>query len=367
MNRSHIIALCGLAAMCVGTMGASELPELEKGDKGGDVAAAPAATADGAQKGKIDYVPKIHGVIRTRWEGEFAHDGEDFHQRFQVRNARLLVEGNVLRNVGYYVRIDACDRGKMKILDAWVRWTIDRHWRVQAGQFRIPFGTDCFRGPGSYYFANRSFVGKYLLNIRQVGAKVGYYGSKIPLTVEAGMFNATPMTDHEPWQDAMDYAVKATYKLGNVTLASSFASVEPYGVRMNVISESATWQWDRIIVEGEYVNKHYTNHAHDAVDGWNVFGSYALPLHKSVFNQLFSLARYDGMLAHSTGKPDSDGLLPTDDPRRHRITVGSQLAYVKKPLKALIRLNYEHYFYGSGTPAPQGESNKVVAELVVTF
>lgn len=367
MNRSHIIALCGLVAMCVGTMGASELSGLEKGDKGGDVAAVPAATADGAQKGKIDYVPKIHGVIRTRWEGEFAHDGEDFHQRFQVRNARLLVEGNVFSNVGYYVRIDACDRGKMKILDAWVRWAIDRHWRVQAGQFRIPFGTDCFRGPGSYYFANRSFVGKYLLNIRQVGAKVGYYGTKIPLTVEAGMFNATPMTDHEPWQDAMDYAVKATYKLGNVTLASSFASVEPYGVRMNVISESATWQWDRIIVEGEYVNKHYTNHAHDAVDGWNVFGSYALPLHKSVFNQLSFQARYDGMLAHSTGKPDSDGLLPTDDPRRHRITVGSQLAYVKKPLKALIRLNYEHYFYGSGTPAPQGESNKVVAELVVTF
>lgn len=181
------------------------------------------------------------------------------------------------------------------------------------------------------------------------------------------MFNATPMTDHEPWQDAMDYAVKASYTLGNVTLASSFASVEPYGVRMNVVSGSATWQWDRMIVEGEYVNKHYTNHAHDAVDGWNVFGSYALPLRKSVFNQLSFQARYDGMLAHSTGKPDSDGLLPTDDPRRHRITVGSQLAYVKKPLKALIRLNYEHYFYGSGTPAPQGESNKVVAELVVTF
>ena len=367
MNPLRIIALCGLVAFSAFAIEASELTGLEKGDKGSEFAVASVSVADGAAKNKTDYVPKIHGVIRTRWEGEFAHDGEDFHQRFQVRNARLLVEGNVLSNVGYYVRIDACDRGKMKILDAWVRWTIDRHWRVQAGQFRIPFGTDCFRGPGSYYFANRSFVGKYLLNIRQVGAKVGYYGTKVPLTVEAGMFNATPMTDHEPWQDAMDYAVKASYTLGNVTLASSFASVEPYGVRMNVVSGSATWQWDRMIVEGEYVNKHYTNHAHDAVDGWNVFGSYALPLRKSVFNQLSFQARYDGMLAHSTGKPDSDGLLPTDDPRRHRITVGSQLAYVKKQLKALIRLNYEHYFYGSGTPAPQGESNKVVAELVVTF
>lgn len=364
MNPLRIFALCGLMTFSASAILASELTGLEKGS---EVAAASVSVADGDVKSKIDYVPKIHGVIRTRWEGEFAHDGEDFHQRFQVRNARLLVEGNVLNNVGYYVRIDACDRGKMKILDAWVRWTIDGHWRVQAGQFRIPFGTDCFRGPGSYYFANRSFVGKYLLNIRQVGAKVGYYGSKIPLTVEVGMFNATPMTDHEPWQDAMDYAAKASYKLWNVTLATSFASVEPYGVRMNVVSGSTTWQWNRWIVEGEYVNKHYTNHAHDAVDGWNVFGSYALPLHKSVFNQLSFQARYDGMLAHSTGKPDSDELLPTDDPRRNRITVGSQLAYAKKPLKALIRLNYEHYFYGTGTPAPQGESNKVVAELVVTF
>ena len=35
---------------------------------------------------KVDYTPKIHGVIRTRWEGEFNDD--DFGQRFQVGNAR---------------------------------------------------------------------------------------------------------------------------------------------------------------------------------------------------------------------------------------------------------------------------------------
>ena len=35
----------------------------------------------------VDYIPKIHGVIISRWEGEF--DGDDFAERFQVRNARV--------------------------------------------------------------------------------------------------------------------------------------------------------------------------------------------------------------------------------------------------------------------------------------
>ncbi len=109
---------------------------------------------------KMDYTPKIHGVLRTRWEGEF---GDEFTQRFQVRNARLSVEGKVLPTLGYYVRIDACDRGVMKILDAWARWGFAGDWHVQAGQFRVPFATDCFRGPGAYYFANRSFLGKQII------------------------------------------------------------------------------------------------------------------------------------------------------------------------------------------------------------
>ena len=79
------------------------------------------------------------------------------------------------------------------------------------------------------------------------------------------------------------------------------------------------------------------------------------------------MARYDGMTDCSNGTRNDDGLLITNDSRRQRLTVGAQIAYVKMPLKALIRLNYEHFFYPSGIAAAVGESNKVVAELVVRF
>lgn len=324
-------------------------------------------TATSAEKAdKVDYTPKIHGVLRTRWEGEWG-GGADFAQRFQVRNARLSVEGKVLRELDYFVRIDACDRGKMKILDAWARWQFAGHWRVQAGQFRVPYAVDCFRGPGAYYFANRSFMAKHMLNMREVGAKIGYYGTAVPVTVEAGVFNSAPMSDHDVWQRQMNYAAKATWAIWNVTLAASFISTQPEAVRMNIVDGAATWKSGRWIVEGEYQHQHYSGNTHSATDGWNLFGSYGLPLRHSAFNTLSFQARYDGMTAHSTGKANDEGNIVTNDPSRQRITLGSCIEFSKKPLRAAIRLNYEKYFYSHGDIAPKGENDKIVAELVVKF
>lgn len=311
----------------------------------------------------VDYMPKIHGVVRTRWEGEFIHG--DFGQRFQVRNARVSVGGNILKSLSYFVQIDACDRGKFTFLDAYARWGFSKNWRVQAGQFRVPYGVDCFRAPGGYYFANRSFLGKHMLNMREIGAKIGYYGSKIPLTVEAGIFNSAPKSNHEVWQKTMNYAAKATYRISNITIATGFISAEPDKVRMNLVDGALTWDNDRWIVEGEYQYKHYDADKHKPAHGWNLFASYAIPLEKTVFNTLSIQGRFDGMTAHSSGQCNSNGSLSTDQFGRQRITVGSTLAYNHKSVKAAIRLNYEKYFHDKQTP--QGEADKIVAELVVRF
>ncbi|MDE6528273.1 MAG: OprO/OprP family phosphate-selective porin, partial [Muribaculaceae bacterium] len=256
------------------------------------------AASSAETEAKIDYTPKIHGVVRTRWEGEFDNS---FMQRFQVRNARLSVEGRVLPALSYYIRIDACDRGKFKILDAWAQWGFLRQWHVQAGQFRVPFGVDCFRGPGGYYFANRSFLGKQILNMRAVGAQVAYHCTALPLSVEAGIFNSSAMGNHDVWEraDGMTYAAKATYRLHNVALSAGYVSTSPDEVRINIVDGAVTWQSGRWIAEGEYQNKHYTNGCHKSVNAWNVFASHAIPLKHATFNQLSFQARFDGMTDHS--------------------------------------------------------------------
>lgn len=316
--------------------------------------------------GKTDLTPKVHGVLRTRWEGEFGEDG--FSQRFQVRNARLSVSGNVLPQLSYFMHVDFCDRGKILFLDAWAQWEFNRRWKVRAGQFRVPYGTDCFRGPGAYYFANRSFVARNILNMREVGVRGGYYGSgNLPLTVEAGIFNSADRSNHEVWQRQMNYAVKASYVIGNVTVSPSFISYQPGHVRINLVGGAVTWQWGRWIAEGEYARKHYTNNAHRPTDAWNVFASYAMPLRHTVLDQLSFQGRFDGMTSHSNGIADASGHLTTDNSARRRITAGVSVARVNGLVKGLVRINYEKYFYNSGVTAPVGADDKIVAELVVKF
>lgn len=119
---------------------------------------------------KVNLTPKINGVIRARWEMD-THGSES---RFQVRNARVIISGTIAPPINYYIQTDFCDRGKIKILDAWGRLGLTKDLKLQAGQFRLPFGTDCFRGPGTYFFSNRSFIGGIMNNVRGVGAKLSY-------------------------------------------------------------------------------------------------------------------------------------------------------------------------------------------------
>ena len=67
-------------------------------------AAEPAATSE-----KFSYMPQIHGVVRARWE----NDLDAGLSRFQLRNTRLTVSGNIAPSIDYFLQADLCDRGSM--------------------------------------------------------------------------------------------------------------------------------------------------------------------------------------------------------------------------------------------------------------
>ena len=60
-----------------------------------------------------DYLPEIHGTIRGKYE--FQTETEE--SRFEVRNARFSVSGNVHPLVAYKAEIDLSDEGSIKIPD----------------------------------------------------------------------------------------------------------------------------------------------------------------------------------------------------------------------------------------------------------
>lgn len=322
--------------------------------------------AQAEEAAKVDLVPKIHGALRTRWEMDTENDAS----RFQVRNARVTLNGNIAPAIDYYIQTDLCNAGKMQILDAWGRIGISRQVKFQAGQFRMPFGTDCFRGPANYLFANRSFIGKTMCNVRAVGAKLSYTPFSLEssdLTIEGAAFNPTSINDHNQWVKTMAFAGKAVYRLRNVKFAAGMQSLEPDSVRMNLLGGSVTWSAGRWLVEGEYMNKHYTHKRHKSAHAYNFYADYHFPVKAGVFNQASFQGRFDGMTAHSTGTRNADGELVTNQAARNRVTVGGTLSYIYKNVHCDIRLDYEKYFYHHGVTVPEGEGDKVCAELVIRF
>lgn len=312
---------------------------------------------------KISYVPNIHGAIRARWE----QDVESSRSRFQLRNARFIVDGRIAPEIDYYLQIDACDQGTMKMLDGWGRIEVFKGFKLQAGQFRMPFGEDPFKSPATYIFSNRSFIGRRICNVRAVGAKVNYELSRVPLTLEGGVFNPTNINDHTGWQSAYAYSGRAIYRFGSMKSDVGFMSIRPDDIRINLVDCALNWTSGQWTVEGEYMYKHYTHHAHRAVHAYNLWADWHKPVRVGVFNRMSLQGRIDGMTAHSDGKRNSDGVLTTGDPARNRITVGATLSYVRRPVWCDIRLDYEKYFYHHDAAVVAGQGDKLLVELVIRF
>lgn len=323
-----------------------------------------AVAAFAADSTKVNYVPEIHGALRTRIEMNTTQ-GE---YRFQVRNARVSLGGNIASWANYFVQTDLCDQGKMKILDAWARIKPSAQLYFQAGQFRMPFGVETFRAPNNYLFANRSFMGKQMCNYRAVGAKAAYTFAKLPLGIEAGLFSPNAIGDHTGWSKDVAFASKVWYKLRNVTFTTGFSSIHPSLVRANLVDASVVWQAGRWHVEGEYMHEHYAHKAHKAAHSYVAFADYTMPVRAWKFNRLSFQGRFDGITAHSSAIAGDDGLLITNNPARNRATLGATISYIHtKSIGLDLRVNYEKYFLHHSTAVTPDLADKAVLELVARF
>lgn len=312
-----------------------------------------------AEDAAVDYKPKFHGAVRARWE----MDTREGDQRFQVRNARLTMEGNVASWAHYFVQTDLSDCGTMKILDAYGQLDICKGLNFRAGQFRMPFGVETFRAPQNYIFANRSFMGKQVMNYRAVGARLAYTLPKTPLTLEFGAFNPATISSQSGWSNTVAVAGKASWALGaGFTVSASYASIKPNGLRANLVDGALLWQNNNWLVAAEYMYKHYCNDVYDPAHAWMAFADWHKNISLGGFNRWSVQGRWDGMTRHHELTAT-----PTEQAARNRITLGSTLTYAFKVMHVDIRLNYEKYLYHSDYTPAVGDSDRLVAEMVIRF
>lgn len=314
---------------------------------------------------KNGYIPEVHGTIRAKYEYEPGID----KGRFEIRNARIALEGTIIPVVRYKAEIDLSDEGAIKMLDAYIRYLPGKDWKFTFGQMRVPFSIDAHRSPHLQYFANRSFIAKQVGNVRDVGAAVSWtFGNSVPVTLEGGIFNGSGLTGQKDyWTSNYNFSFKAHTKLWsklNITL--SMQKANSGDVNTYLYDAGAYFQKSRWHIEAEYLRKHYAHNSFRPVNAVNAFAVYRLPLKKSLTAVSF-LGRYDYMSDHSRGKVHETGALGVDDPERHRLTGGLTLSLGKKSMQADIRLNYEHYFYSAGIVPSISEQSKAVVEFVVHF
>lgn len=327
----------------------------------------------GYTEGK-SYKPVIHGTVR----GKYEYQTEESEGRFEVRNARVSVEGNVLPSVSYKAEIDLSDEGEIKMLDAFASVKPWQGVYVSAGQMRVPFTIDAHRSPHKQYFANRSFIAKQVGNVRDVGVTAGYtLPTRMPVILEAGAYNGrTILTDQKnSWRKGVSYSAKAQLfpaKGFNITLGVQ--GMKPTIVNQVSWDAGMYYENDRFHIEAEYLYKTYSHDAYEDVQAVNTFISYGIPVQR-VFKKISFLARYDFMTSQWDGKTfgkDAQGNVDyteivTSDVKRQRVTGGITFS-LGGPFQTDLRLNFEKYFYGAQKAlAKASERDKLVLELMVHF
>ena len=314
----------------------------------------------------IDYLPAIHGTVRAKYEYQTTTN----ESRFQVRNARFSITGNVLPIVAYKLEIDLSDRGVIRMLDAYTRIFPFKDFNFTIGQMRVPFTIDAHRSPHLLFFANRSFIAKQVGDVRDVGATIAYNRKDfdIPFIVEAGVFNGAGLTNQSEWHKTLNYSVKGQLffaKGWNLTLSNQM--IKPEQIRIQMYDIGMYYENKKIHVEAEYLYKTYNKNAFKPVHSINAFACYYIPL-KKFFHQMSFGARYDMMTDHSngTGMEEGETQLPITNYARHRATGGITLSFSKK-FVADIRLNYEKYFYRKNSIPNASELDKIVFEVMTRF
>ena len=312
---------------------------------------------------KSIYVPTFNGTVRARYE----YLTRQNTGAFKVRDLRLGIDGYVAPIMSYFGEVDFSDWGKIVLVNAYVRVMPVKGLSLSLGQQRIPFTIAAHRQPCEQYFVNRTFLAKHA-GIRDVGLVASYAVPKIPLTVQASVFNSSGVGEHRIYfTKTYGYSAKIISNfLPNWYVAASTAHQKRGIVWLQNWDIGGYFDNGLWHAEAEYLCKNYSHHSFDAVNAFDLFVYRYFPIEKKMIGGVSGAIRYDYMGDHSSGVLSEEGKLTVDNPECHRLTLGATLSLQSK-LQADIRINYEKYFYKQSSIIPDYDGDRIVLELIAHF
>lgn len=286
------------------------------------------SAASGAQKEEKKAPPVTIDLLGTL-RAKFEYQPGEGDARFQVRNARFGVAGEIYSKLAYCMEIDLSDEGKIKMVNAYLGTKLYKGLGFTIGYMRVPFTIDAHRSPHTQYFANRSFIAKQVGSVRDVGATLGWkFGEKVPINLQVGMFNGSGIDDQKDfWTDKFNYAAKAQFGFAEgMNFVVSYQTTRPADTRIHLYDVGCSYRLGGWFFEAEYLRKEYARNSFAGVNAFDGFFCYDLPLRR-VFKKMSFAGRYDYMSDHSNGIPDDNGLLFVNDLERHRVTAGITFSF----------------------------------------
>lgn len=315
------------------------------------------------KKEKSIYIPKVYGTVRARYE-YLTRKNEG---AFKVRDLRFGVIGKVAPIMSYWGEVDFSDWGRIVLVNALVEVTPVEGLLISLGQQRIPFTIAAHRAPHDQYFVNRPFLAKHG-GFRDVGLVGSYKIPKIPLTVQASVFNNCGVGEHKSYfTKTYGYSAKLISQLGRNWYLSGSAAHLKRGIAWMMdwdiggYFDNGLWH-----VEAEYLRKNYGHDLFKPVNSYDFFVYRNFPIEKKLLSGVSGAVRYDYMGDNSSGIADELGNLITDNPDCHRITLGATLT-LKSKVQADIRVNYEKCFFKKGVIPTIADDDRLVLELIAHF
>lgn len=301
-----------------------------------------------------ELLPDIDGVLKTKFE----YDLENSRERFEVRNARFGVKGKVNNYVSYRAELDLSDEGKIKMLDAFVRFTPVKNLDFYLGQRKIPFSTDYIRNPAENIFANRSFLAKYINDgMRDIGFYINYkLTGSIPVDMLIGAVNGTG-NNNPQWIERPNLAGRLVVgpEEGFRIAGNIYYGEAEFRDNLAMFGGEVRYSKGMFFIESEYINRNWTDtistRRHD--DGLYIHSYYNFKLNNHIFSLLTPTARVD-LIGPSVFDNNIDA---------SRLTMGFNAGLDQKQFYAEIRINYENYFR-SALPV---HTDKITIEFIARF
>ena len=300
------------------------------------------------------YIPDIEGVLKTKVE----FDLENSLMRFAVRNARFGVKGNINNYMSYRAEIDLSDEGIIKMLDAYVKFAPAENLGFYLGQRKIPFSTDYMRSPADNFFANRSFLAKYINDgMRDIGfyAEYGFTGS-YDVRLLAGVVNGTG-NNNPQWLSRPNFVSRVTAGRdeGIRLTGNLYYGNTSYETGLLMLGAEVRYSRGSFFIESEYIRRNWTDTLSSRVydDGLYVHSYYMFRIENKIIRYATPVARIDFM-----GRSLFDNLVDAG-----RITAGINIGFEPKLFTSEIRLNYENYLKSS-LPV---HTDKITLEFIAKF